>query len=978
MKGKRSLLMVGLLVAVLAVKAQYQYTAVPRFVEGVDKPTLSLNGIWLFDTLFEARDAAAGADISGWKEIRVPGEWVMQGFHVSPGQAAVYVREVVLPSSWKGRPVMLRCDAVFSRATLWVNGHEAGSHLGGMTPFEVEVTPYLKWGQPNRLVMSVTAETVADTLMSGSQYAAHSLGGILRKIYLYVVPPVYVQGLRITPLLNVDNRSGTLQVSMQLTRAPKAPRDAGVSFRLIGPGGKEVALPTYDGHVRFGSREESRELRYELPLKEVLSWDPEHPRLYHLTVAVRSGREEERLERRIGFRRIEVVGNKLFINGRSVKMHGVNRHETHPTLGRSLNDTLWHMDAEIFKEGNVNYIRTSHYPPAEEFVAWCDSLGLLVELENPFCWVGHGANATWKKEDPQNPSFYGFLEKTSAEVIGFYYDHPSVILWSMANESTWGPNWEKLLHFYLRTDPTRPVSFHDQAYGRYNNYGSRDVPVAVFHYPGPGGGRVADTFPRPLLFGEYCHINCYNRQEIAADPGVRDAWGRGFLPMWNSVYESTGGLGGAIWAGIDDVFYLPSGKAVGYGEWGVIDGWRRKKPEYYHMKKTYTPVRIITRQVPLPAQNEPLRLEVENRFDFTDLSECRFLWEVQGHQGEAFLHLPPHQAGILRIDPGVLLHEGDLMTLTVISPQGHEVEKEVITIGKRKKAEEETVVTATQDDLKVDSTETFYLIREGDLVWKIDRGSGLILAAGTEGRPLLTGGPQLMMLPLKTGPCVTDYKLDIPPLNNLCHDRRADSIVLHQKNDTVVIAMKIRWFEAYGKMEYLITPGGKMTVRYDLVSDIKINPRQWGMVFTTGRKMEHLKWERRGLWTLYPEDHIGRTEGEAVPFLQGSYRPPVFGKNPGHPWKDDANELGSNDFRSSRENIYYASLTDGQGYGVKVLGGGHQTFRAWVDGDHISFLVAGFSTGGGDLFFSSHYRSERRPLQRGSAFSGTATVVLLP
>lgn len=233
-----------------------------------------------------------------------------------------------------------------------------------------------------------------------------------------------------------------------------------------------------------------------------------------------------------------------------------------------------------------------------------------------------------------------------------------------------------------------------------------------------------------------------------------------------------------------------------------------------------------------------------------------------------------------------------------------------------------------------------------------------------------------MMLPLKTGPCVTDYKLDIPPLNDLCRDRKIDSLQVDKKGDTITVTLHVSWYEAYGKMSYRFLPDGSLSVSYDLVSDIKINPRQWGMVFSVTRETEHLAWDRKGLWSIYPEDHIGRTHGEAVPFVTGTFQKPAFGAKPAGPWKDDANALGSNDFRSSKENIYWAALIGGQGRGVLVNGGGKSTFRSWVEGDHISFLVAGFSTGGGDLFFSSHYRDERRPLQRGDRFRGTAVLRL--
>ncbi len=951
-----------------------QYLAVPAQVQGLDRPVLSLNGIWQFDPVFHKELIRAGASAADWKEIRVPGEWVMQGFTVEAGRAAAYARDFSVPSSWKGKKVMLRCDAVFSRAQVWINGHYAGSHLGGMTPFELDVTSLLKPGKTNRIVMAVTAETKADTLMSGSQYAAHSLGGILRKIRLYALPPVYAGDPVILTEMKDDFRSTDLVVKGKLYRTGGKKGRAKMHFRLFDPQGVEVTLPQPEKDLLFSPDGSPLSYSFTFPLEEVATWDPEHPRLYRLVMEVTTDGGTERVIRRVGFRRLEVVGNRLFLNGRPLKMHGVNRHETHPLLGRSLNDTLWHLDAQIFKEGNVNYIRTSHYPPAEEFVAWCDSLGLLVELENPFCWVGHGANAAWQKNDPQAPALYDFLQQTAAEVIAFYRDHPSVVIWSMANESAWGPNWERLLRFYRATDPTRPVSFHDQAYGGYNNYGSRDVPIAVYHYPGPDGARVADTFPRPLLFGEYCHINCYNRQEIAADPGVRDAWGRGFYPMWRSVQESAGGLGGAIWAGIDDVFYLPEGRAVGYGEWGVIDGWRREKPEYYHMKKTYAPVRFVNKHMEVPEKGEPVRLLVENYFDFTNLKECTITWEVQGETGTESLSLPPRQAGILAIHPQTAIREGGRMTLTTRSPQNRVVDRTVITFGNAG-PEQVPYVPVQGTTLALDSTAGAWLIRGEGFAWQVDRQSGMVTAS-VGGAPVVTGGPELMMLPLKTGPCVTDYKLDIPPLNDLCRDHKTDSLRVEKKGDTITVTLHVSWYEAYGKMSYRFLPEGSLSVSYDLVSDIKINPRQWGMVFLVTRETEHLAWDRKGLWSIYPEDHIGRTHGEAEPFVTGTYQKPAFGAKPAGPWKDDANALGSNDFRSSKENIYWAALIGGQGRGVLVNGGGKSIFRSWVDGDHISFLVAGFSTGGGDLFFSSHYRDERRPLQRGDRFRGTAVLRL--
>ena len=150
--------------------------------------------------------------------------------------------------------------------------------------------------------------------------------------------------------------------------------------------------------------------------------------------------------------------------------------------------------------------------------------------------------------------------------------------------------------------------------------------------------------------------------------------------MWERMYRTRGCLGGALWSGIDDAFMLPEGKLVGYGEWGPIDGWRRMKPEYYHVKKTYSPVIIGNRKASVTENGEVL-LQVENRFDFTDLKDCRFEWEVAGQKGTSSVSVVPHNSGILRIGPVNGNINGKILSLKIYSPFNLLIDESSVEIG---------------------------------------------------------------------------------------------------------------------------------------------------------------------------------------------------------------------------------------------------------------------------------------------------------
>ncbi len=958
-------------------EAVYAVTPRPEAEPGAEPPLLSLDGTWKFRPAPpQGFWALSERQASSWPSIRVPGDWTMQGFAVKPGAAAGYLKTVAIPKSWTGRRVLLRFDAVQSEAKVWVNGRLAGSHLGGFNAFELDVTGLVHPGASATVAVAVQNESLADELASATQYAAYQIGGLVRKVSLMAVPEVHLSRLEIRTDLAPDGLSARLTADLTLANAgSKAARGARIEWALLDPAGAARELtgsPLSAWDLAPGAAEDKS---YRAEVQAPALWEAEHPRLHTLVATLKvDGRTVETVRRRFGFREVEAAGTRLYVNGRPVKLRGVNRHETHPLLGRSLTPELARRDVELFREANVNYIRTSHYPPTEEFLEACDELGMFVECEAPLVWIGHGANARWKANSPDEPKLYPFLERAIGEMIAFHGRHPSIIIWSLANESSWGPSWAKAKAFAEALDPTRPKTFHDQAYGDYNNLGSSDMAVANFHYPGPQGPERALDFSRPLLYGEYVHLNCYNRAELAADPGLRDQWGVGMKRQWERVFISPTVIGGAVWSGLDDVFQLPSGRAAGYGEWGPLDGWRRPKPEYWHLKEIYSPVRVKPAVLPVPAPGRPLVVEVENRHDFTDLAEMRIEWRLGSARGQVAMSLPPRRSGLLTIPATEDAVAGQVLRLDFWSPRGFRAEAVELPLWAR-------IVPvppfsgAIPGPVELKEESGRWIVSGPSTRWTIDKSNGAILGAETDGVPVLSGGPVLMILPLTSGPCAPDFRYDVEPLNATVSGWTVESVQAVQEGEAVVLTVQGRSKEARGGYKVRIGGTGQADFEYSFAVEAPINPRQWGLVIYLPREMDTLDWSRRGLWSVYPADHIGRPRGTAKALTAG--RDFRSRQAPEWPWKDDQTALGSNDFRSTKAGLDWASLTSAKGYGLLLTSGGELAARAFLDGSRIGWLAAGFSTGGGDSFYAPHHQADDKPLAKGETVKGSFSVRLL-
>jgi len=942
----------------------------PVTVAGLRSPMVSLNGTWKFNPAPPAGFAQFNAEQTRhWHDLAVPGEWVMQRFEVKTNLAAAYWREFQVPADWQGRRIKLRFDTVHSDCRVFVNGREVGAHEGGFTAFELDLTDAVKPGR-NTLALAVKNESTADTLASATQYAAHQLGGITRKVQLFALPPINLAGQTVETKFDGQFENATLALKLAVAGEPPAKTADQISVRAtLFDGARIIVSATRDVPAGAGAVDLS------LPVIAPMKWDSEHPNLYSLKTELLAGsRVMEAISQRVGFRQIEIRGNQLFVNGMPVKLRGACRHEVDPVRGRSLTPETWRRDAELFRAANVNYIRTSHYPPPEEFLDLCDEYGFFVECEAPLCWVQQGANSKWQTWNYQDKMFFPYLLRANLENLAANRNHPCVTLWSLANESRWSPLFAEVNRRMKLADPTRPTSFHDQCWGGYNNAQSH-ADIAVFHYPDENGPAKCDGEDRPVLFGEYCHVECYNRRELATDPGVRDDWGRGFARMSDLMYQHDGCLGGAIWAGVDDVFCLPDGKFVGYGMWGSLcDGWRREKPEYWHVKKTYSPVRVLVQALPLPAGGEAIPVPLDNRYNFANLSETGITWNLGGETGKMRVHIPARHRGELLIQPRAAPKNGAVLHLAFTDPRGFVCNEDDIILGKP--AEQlagdfetgtgQLALTQSNDSIQIQGAKVAYLI---------DRETGQFIHGTLNGKVILTGGPALMILPLQNEACAPVDLGVWKPLNDVCKNWKTESVEARKSGEgTVEIAVKGSSAEADGGYVIHLDAAGGIKVNYRFSANVKANPRQWGMVFFAPKSFGTLAWQRAAQWSFYPADHLGRATGSAIAHLATGNQPYAT-----HPpkltWPQDATVLGGNDFSSTKVAIHAASLAGRSGR-LRVISDGHQSVRAFLAGDHAGLLVTGFHTGGGDGFFATHLAAERRPLKPGAPLADTIQLQL--
>lgn len=886
---------------------------------------MNLDGGWEVRHAPQDRDIGSG-EPEGWEKISVPSDMAAQKNAAFTG-VYLYRKRIFLPRDIARKRAFLLFSGANGFTRVFLDGVQIAEHRNGFVAFSAEASAALA-GKESVLLNVLTDE-------SKDRVSAFNHGGLIRSVNLYFLNECCLDGMLLTTRLV----PGGAVLRAELSADGAEPGDT-AELTAAGPQGSPDAAGRAEAVFRAENSSGLAEAEIFLPAPKL--WDAEHPYLYRLRCVLRrGGRVLETAERDFGVREIIRRANRLFVNGREVKLRGVCRHEVTPRNGRAVPPELLRRDAELFREANCNYIRTSHYPPSEGFLDWCDRLGLYVEDEMDLAFVAKSSPYTQR-----DPAFRERYLSLFREVFLRDASHPSVLIWSIANEAFGGANYDAVNRCAHRLDPSRPTKF---SYPMTMHPQEERTDLWSIHYANidsdlgakrdnlcVGGEEGRDV---PVIYDEFAHIPCYNREELRLDPAVRNFWGDSLRLFWSRIWQAEGALGGAVWAGIDETnLFTPSRSAYPPErtagdtclEWGVTDIWRRKKPEFFGMRRAYAPV------VPLGEtcrfSGGTVRAELENRFCHTNLSEIRFGWRCGGSSGSLMgPDVPPRGTGALEISVPESEAGNDLLLTCTDSFGNHPAEYRLRAEG----APQAGRIPPEPADcgsvgISQSGTELTVASRAAEFVFS--RETGLLLRGTRGGELLLTGGPELVTTRLARGP----WKL-----RRLSAEQQGRSAAVticgsYGEGMDVTFVLRIRpdgVFSAEYTVDRLSLPlpaNRKLRVGVDCGGLSEL-----GISFLAAPGMDSLSWVREaGAWE-FPAESMSRRQGTAFRFAPGT----KFGHAPRVPWKDEPRDYllngpydvswrGTADFRCLRENVRTASLfRSGGGPAVTVLSDGTEHVR---------------------------------------------------
>lgn len=615
---------------------------------------MSLDGTWKF--LYSRNVNECPKDfflekfnIRKWKNIQVPGSWELQGFDAliytdvkypfpaNPpfvpsdyNPVGIYIREFVVPTSFRDMDVFLDFEGVESAFYCWVNGNLVGYGEDSRLPSRFDVTSFLRPGK-NKIVVQVFRYSDGSYL-EGQDYWKYS--GIERSVYLVARPTCRVKDFKVSASLSKDYRDGDFQLGIAVNLSDNS---IGNRLQLKLMDGNNLLYT--DQKTVISSFDTLFNFKYLVP--NVKAWSAETPYLYTMLVNVtdKEGKMLETFRHRVGFRTVEMRNGQLLVNNVPILIKGVNRQEHDPFHGRTLTLESMLKDVKMMKRFNINAVRCSHYPNRPEWYELCEEYGLYMIDEANI--ESHGMEYHEDGTLADYPEWeHAFMERMKRMVMRDR-NFTAIITWSLGNESGYGKHFETLYRWTKDFDPSRPVQYEGA-----RREGLSDIYCPM--YPRIWWLRefVNERKARPLIMCEYAHSmgnSTGNLQDYWDLIYKYDNLQGGFIWDWvDQTFAEKDQEGHSIWAYGGDMGYVGVPNDSNFCANGLVAADRSLHPHIWEVKKVYQYVHCE----PVPFADN--KLLVTNRHDFIDLSGYYMRWTIEADGEEIqtgefdFPVIPPH------------------------------------------------------------------------------------------------------------------------------------------------------------------------------------------------------------------------------------------------------------------------------------------------------------------------------------------------
>ncbi len=607
----------------------------------------SLNGTWKFKWVQTPSKAPANffdpaQPTTSWDDLPVPSNWQVIGaregraydrpiftnikhplkanpprIQADTNAVGLYRTTFTISENPKEKTYIIHFAGVQSACYVWLNGEAIGYHEDGMTPFEFNVSEDVKPGI-NHLAVEVINWSDGSYLEDQDNWR---LSGIFRDVNLLVLPKVHLTDFNVQTNLDSKYENATLNVRAFVENSEDRPSHAYQVVFSLYDAEKNLVSPAVSTVVSTLDSFKETSVGLEIPVASPNKWNAESPYLYTLTIQLMNsdGKVLEAISQRVGFRDVKIKGGQLLVNGKAIKIKGVNRHEFDPETGRVISRASMIEDIKLMKQNNINAVRTSHYPNDPQWYDLCDEYGLYV-----FDEANVESHELWSKNIvlADKPEWKAAFVARGAAMMERDKNHPSVIVWSLGNESGMGANITAMADYIRLSDPTRPIHYEGRTDYQPTTLSDFDIISVMYPTTSDMISLVKQDNTRPLIICEYAHgvgNSVGNFKEywdvIEKYPTMQG----GFISDWaDQALRFKTELGKAYW----DYFNNMDGANAGDG---LVNPDRLPQPELNEVKKVYQYIKF---EVPDILPQGQKQISILNKYDFITLADYELVWSL--------------------------------------------------------------------------------------------------------------------------------------------------------------------------------------------------------------------------------------------------------------------------------------------------------------------------------------------------------------